>query len=135
MEFDLNHAVVADVVEKNACCNGDCDKGGCAYCLSSSTSSCSSNSSSSPVVSSIYMELWHACAGPLISLPKKGNAVVYFPQGHSEQIASSTAPFSSMEIPPLDLQPQIFCKVVNVQLLVSNIFGLLNSICNFPYNI
>ncbi|KAG6601996.1 Auxin response factor 8, partial [Cucurbita argyrosperma subsp. sororia] len=30
-------------------------------------------------------ELWHACAGPLVSLPTSGTRVVYFPQGHSEQ--------------------------------------------------
>ncbi|KAF3455033.1 hypothetical protein FNV43_RR05481 [Rhamnella rubrinervis] len=116
MEIDLNHAVVE--VEKNAYCNGDCDKSGCVCCLSSSTSSCSSNSSSSPVSSSIYLELWHACAGPLTSLPKKGNVVVYFPQGHLEQVASSS-PFTTMEMPTFDLQPQIFCKVVNVQLLAN----------------
>ncbi|KAK9280573.1 hypothetical protein L1049_014266 [Liquidambar formosana] len=119
MEIDLNHAVTE--VEKNACCcNGDCsNKSGCAWCLSSSSSSsCSSNSSSSPVTSSIYLELWHACAGPLTSLPKKGNVVVYFPQGHLEQAASST-PFSPMEMPTFDLQPQIFCRVVNVQLLAN----------------
>ncbi|MBA0807705.1 hypothetical protein Gohar_023494, partial [Gossypium harknessii] len=32
-------------------------------------------------------ELWHACAGPLVSLPPVGSRVVYFPQGHSEQRA------------------------------------------------
>ncbi|KAA8544017.1 hypothetical protein F0562_021806 [Nyssa sinensis] len=119
MEIDLNHAV--SEVEKNACCNGDCDKGGggCVWCcLSSSTSSCSSNSSSSPASSSIYMELWHACAGPLTTLPKKGNVVVYFPQGHLEQAASSS-PFPHTEVPTFDLQPQIFCRVVNVQLLAN----------------
>ncbi|KAF2321779.1 hypothetical protein GH714_002743 [Hevea brasiliensis] len=106
MEIDLNHAVTE--VEKNAfCTNGD-----------SSSSSCSSNSSPSPMPSSIYLELWHACAGPLTSLPKKGNVVVYFPQGHLEQVASS-APFSPMEMPTFDLQPQIFCKVVNVQFLAN----------------
>uniref|UniRef100_A0A2P2KET2 Auxin response factor n=1 Tax=Rhizophora mucronata TaxID=61149 RepID=A0A2P2KET2_RHIMU len=31
-------------------------------------------------------ELWHACAGPLVSLPPVGGRVVYFPQGHSEQV-------------------------------------------------
>ena len=31
-------------------------------------------------------ELWHACAGPLVSLPTVGTRVVYFPQGHSEQV-------------------------------------------------
>ncbi|KAG5088085.1 hypothetical protein JHK86_000697 [Glycine max] len=30
-------------------------------------------------------ELWHACAGPLVSLPQVGSLVFYFPQGHSEQ--------------------------------------------------
>ncbi|XP_030503929.2 auxin response factor 4 isoform X2 [Cannabis sativa] len=115
MEIDLNH-VVAEV-EKNTLCNGDCEKGSssCVCCLSSSTSSCSSNSSSAPVTSSIYLELWHACAGPLTSLPKKGNVVVYFPQGHLEQVA----PFSSLDLPTFDLKPQIFCKVINVQLLAN----------------
>jgi len=103
MEIDLNHPVTE--VEKNSfCTNGD--------------SSSSSYSSSSPVSSSIYLELWHACAGPLTSLPKKGNVVVYFPQGHLEQLASSS-PFSHRDMPNFDLHPQIFCKVVNVQLLVS----------------
>ncbi|KAI4322238.1 hypothetical protein L6164_021949 [Bauhinia variegata] len=114
MEIDLNHSV--SEVEKNALalCNEEFEKGACLCFLSSST--CSSCSSSSSVhVSSSYMELWHACAGPLTSLPKKGNVVVYFPQGHLEQAAS----FSPLEIPTYDLQPQIFCKVVNVQLLAN----------------
>lgn len=117
MEIDLNHAVTE--VEKHAFCNGDCDKASCVCCLSSSSSSSSaSNSSVSPDPSSIYLELWHVCAGPLTSLPKKGNAVVYFPQGHLEQAASSS-PFPPMDISTFDLPPQIFCRVVNVQLLVS----------------
>ncbi|OIV98349.1 hypothetical protein TanjilG_16676 [Lupinus angustifolius] len=37
----------------------------------------------------INSELWHACAGPLVSLPPAGSLVVYFPQGHSEQVAAS----------------------------------------------
>lgn len=32
-------------------------------------------------------ELWHACAGPLVSLPAEGTKVVYFPQGHSEHVS------------------------------------------------
>jgi hypothetical protein len=32
-------------------------------------------------------ELWHACAGPLVSLPAVGSRVVYFAQGHSEQVS------------------------------------------------
>ncbi|KAJ1381699.1 PB1 domain [Sesbania bispinosa] len=114
MEIDLNHEVTE--AEKNALCDKECEKGACVCCLSSPT--CSSSSSSSPCVSSSYLELWHACAGPLTSLPKKGNVVVYFPQGHLEQV-SSFSPFSPMEMPTYDLQPQIFCKVVNVQLLAN----------------
>jgi hypothetical protein len=38
-------------------------------------------------------ELWHACAGPLVSLPPVGSLVVYFPQGHSEQVSVRTLPF------------------------------------------
>ncbi|RYQ98035.1 hypothetical protein Ahy_B08g094109 isoform A [Arachis hypogaea] len=117
MEIDLNHAVTE--VEKNATCNGGCHKeqatASCVCCVPSSSSS---SSSSSAVSSSSYLELWHACAGPLTSLPKKGNVVVYFPQGHLEQ-AASFSPFTPLEIPTHDLQPQIFCRVVNVQLLAN----------------
>ncbi|GJY12676.1 auxin response factor 19 [Tanacetum coccineum] len=34
-------------------------------------------------------QLWHACAGPMVSLPPVGSLVVYFPQGHNEQVAAS----------------------------------------------
>lgn len=37
-------------------------------------------------------ELWHACAGPLVSLPMVGSRVVYFPQGHSEQVGHLLCP-------------------------------------------
>ncbi|KAL3653069.1 ADP-ribosylation factor 4 [Castilleja foliolosa] len=117
MEIDLNHAV-CEVEKKDAfAINGSCVN----FSLSTSkTSSCSSSSSSSSccsvsAASSIYMELWHACAGPLTSLPKKGDFVVYLPQGHLEQAFSS----SSMEVPTFDLPPQILCRVVDVHLLAN----------------
>lgn len=133
MEIDLNHAATTEV-ENIAFCNGNCEKNsGCVHCLSSSSSSsCYSNSGSAPLTSSIYFELWHACAGPLTSLPKKGNVVVYFPQGHLEQVASC-APFSPIEVPTFDLQPQIFCKVMDVQLLVSTRFSPKRLDCAFSY--
>lgn len=100
--------------------------------LSSSPSSSSSNGSGSvtvdllssssspvkPVVSGgnpvvCCLELWHACAGPLISLPKKGNAVVYCPQGHLEQLQFAGDCFSSGEF---NLPPHVFCRVVDVKL-------------------
>lgn len=34
----------------------------------------------------LYKELWHACAGPLVTVPREGEIVYYFPQGHMEQV-------------------------------------------------
>ncbi|XP_076918169.1 auxin response factor 3-like [Bidens hawaiensis] len=65
------------------------------------------SSSSSAPVQVCCLELWHACAGPLISLPTKGNAVVYCPQGHLQQLQSS-ADFT--------LPPHVFCRVLDVNL-------------------
>lgn len=31
-------------------------------------------------------ELWHACAGPLTSVPPVDSLVMYWPQGHIEQV-------------------------------------------------
>lgn len=39
-------------------------------------------------------ELWHACAGPLVSLPTVSSRVVYFPQGHSEQVVNNSVFFT-----------------------------------------
>lgn len=43
----------------------------------------------------INSELWHACAGPLVSLPPVGSLVVYFPQGHSEQVCCFSFPIEN----------------------------------------
>ncbi|XP_074357345.1 auxin response factor 4-like isoform X2 [Apium graveolens] len=87
MEIDLNQVVCE--VERGADCNKD------DFC-------------------STYKELWHACAGPQITLPKKGNVVVYFPQGHLE-----ATQFPLTQMPNFDLTPQIFCRVMDVQLLAN----------------
>ena len=34
----------------------------------------------------LFKELWHACAGPLVTVPQEGERVYYFPQGHMEQV-------------------------------------------------
>lgn len=34
------------------------------------------------------MELWKACAGPLVDVPTTGERVFYFPQGHMEQVST-----------------------------------------------
>ncbi|ONM33133.1 Auxin response factor 6 [Zea mays] len=60
-------------------------------------------------------ELWHACAGPLVSLPVVGSRVVYFPQGHSEQVAASTNKEVDAQIPNYpNLPPQLICQLHNV---------------------
>lgn len=60
-------------------------------------------------------ELWHACAGPLVSLPAVGSRVVYFPQGHSEQVAASTNKEADAQIPNYPgLPPQLICQLHNV---------------------
>jgi hypothetical protein len=48
-------------------------------------------------------ELWHACAGPLVSLPAVGSRAVYFPQGHSEQV--SRTPILACLHSPVDQIP------------------------------
>ncbi|XP_022859801.1 auxin response factor 8-like isoform X1 [Olea europaea var. sylvestris] len=60
-------------------------------------------------------ELWHACAGPLVSLPTIGSRVVYFPQGHSEQVAATTNKEVDAHIPNYpSLPPQLICQLHNV---------------------
>ncbi|KAF8660389.1 hypothetical protein HU200_057971 [Digitaria exilis] len=60
-------------------------------------------------------ELWHACAGPLVCLPTVGTRVVYFPQGHSEQVAASTNKEVDGHIPNYpNLPPQLICQLHDV---------------------
>ncbi|KAJ3692919.1 hypothetical protein LUZ60_012014 [Juncus effusus] len=60
-------------------------------------------------------ELWHACAGPLVCLPTIGTRVVYFPQGHSEQVAVSTNKEVEGHIPNYpNLPPQLICQLHDV---------------------
>lgn len=39
----------------------------------------------------LYMELWRACAGPLVTVPREQDLVFYFPQGHIEQVCVHTS--------------------------------------------
>ncbi|PKI76181.1 hypothetical protein CRG98_003408 [Punica granatum] len=85
--------------------------------LSASNSNASSSSSAvaaAPPTAAPYpvcLELWQACAGPLISLPRKGSGVAYFPQGQLEQS-------SDLPVPACRLPPHVFCRVVDVKLYV-----------------
>ncbi|KHN43556.1 Auxin response factor 18 [Glycine soja] len=41
------------------------------------------------VKDSLYTELWRACAGSFVYVPREEETVLYFPQGHLEQVQSS----------------------------------------------
>ncbi|XP_027191757.1 auxin response factor 3 isoform X2 [Cicer arietinum] len=77
---------------------------------SSSNTSIGSTFLGSGSGSSVCLELWHACAGPMISLPKKGSVVVYFPQGHLEHLHDFPLSFSD------NIPSHVFCRVVDVKL-------------------
>ncbi|CAL9135301.1 unnamed protein product [Musa textilis] len=64
----------------------------------------------------LYPELWKACAGPLVTLPREGERVYYFPQGHMEQLEASTDQELDQQMPLFDLPSKILCRVVYVQL-------------------
>nr|TKS06902.1 auxin response factor 19-like isoform X2 [Populus alba] len=65
---------------------------------------------------SINSELWHACAGPLVSLPPVGSLVVYFPQGHSEQVAASMQKETDFVPSYPNLTSKLICMLHNVTL-------------------
>ncbi|XP_022721326.1 auxin response factor 1-like isoform X2 [Durio zibethinus] len=65
---------------------------------------------------SLYRELWHACAGPLVTLPRDGERVYYFPQGHMEQLEASMHQGLEHQMPSFNLPSKILCKVASVQL-------------------
>ncbi|KAG2678403.1 hypothetical protein I3843_11G001000 [Carya illinoinensis] len=64
----------------------------------------------------LYTELWHACAGPLVTVPRENERVFYFPQGHIEQVEASTNQVADQQMPLYDLPSKILCRVINVQL-------------------
>ncbi|CAN0899080.1 Auxin response factor 1 [Linum grandiflorum] len=61
-------------------------------------------------------ELWQACAGPLAYVPKIGEYVYYFLQGHIQQVKSCIEQDCEMELPQGNSVPyKLLCKVVDVQ--------------------
>ncbi|CAI9764885.1 unnamed protein product [Fraxinus pennsylvanica] len=65
----------------------------------------------------LYRELWKLCAGPLMDVPRNGERVYYFPQGHLEQLEASTNQELNQQIPRLNLPSKILCRVCHVHLL------------------
>ncbi|KAJ8772484.1 hypothetical protein K2173_027661 [Erythroxylum novogranatense] len=64
----------------------------------------------------LYRELWHACAGPLVTVPRENERVFYFPQGHMEQVEASTNQSADQQMPVYNLPSRIPCRVINVLL-------------------
>ncbi|VVB06553.1 unnamed protein product [Arabis nemorensis] len=65
----------------------------------------------------LYIELWKACAGPLVEVPRAEERVFYFPQGHMEQLVASTNQgIESDQIPDFNLPNKILCRVLSVML-------------------
>ncbi|KAI3496312.1 hypothetical protein L1887_38669 [Cichorium endivia] len=65
----------------------------------------------------INPELWQTCAGPLVNLPAAGTHVVYFPQGHSEQVAASMKKDVDAQIPNYpNLQSKLLCILHSITL-------------------
>ncbi|GMI68449.1 ORESARA 14, ARF1-BINDING PROTEIN, auxin response factor 2, HLS1 SUPPRESSOR [Hibiscus trionum] len=62
----------------------------------------------------LYTALWHACAGPLPTLPGAGQLVFYFPQGHLQQVEASSN--QVIDPPRFNLPSNILCRVIHVQL-------------------
>ncbi|XP_022952399.1 auxin response factor 2B-like isoform X1 [Cucurbita moschata] len=62
----------------------------------------------------LYTELWNACAGPLVSVPRENERVFYFPQGHIEQVEASTNQVADQQMPVYDLPSKILCRIINV---------------------
>ncbi|KAH1195534.1 Auxin response factor 7 [Glycine max] len=70
------------------------------------------------VKDSLYTELWRACAGSFVYVPREEETVLYFPQGHLEQVAAYTQHQQDghMEIPVYDLPSKILCKIMHIEL-------------------
>ncbi|KAJ8436538.1 hypothetical protein Cgig2_031479 [Carnegiea gigantea] len=64
----------------------------------------------------LYEELWKACAGPLVEIPREGERVYYFPQGHMEQLEASTNEELNQKIHMFNLPSKILCRVMDIVL-------------------
>ncbi|KAG8089893.1 hypothetical protein GUJ93_ZPchr0011g27082 [Zizania palustris] len=64
----------------------------------------------------LFTELWSACAGPLVTVPRVGEKVFYFPQGHIEQVEASTNQVAEQRMQLYNLPWKILCEVMNVEL-------------------
>ncbi|XP_025816252.1 auxin response factor 3-like isoform X2 [Panicum hallii] len=56
----------------------------------------------------VCRDLWHACAGPVVALPRRGSLVVYLPQGHLAAVGGGDV--------AADLPPHVVCRVADIEL-------------------
>ncbi|KAF8047820.1 hypothetical protein N665_2815s0003 [Sinapis alba] len=63
-------------------------------------------------------KLWKLCAGPMFDPPKIGEKVLYFPQGHIEQIVNSINDELCQLKPIFDIPSKICCNVYSINLKV-----------------
>ncbi|GMJ01106.1 auxin response factor 1 [Hibiscus trionum] len=68
----------------------------------------------------MYTKLWYACAGPSVYVPRTGEKVLYFPQGHMEQVEAYIKEDGNMEMPVYNLPSMIICRVLHVELKVES---------------
>ncbi|KAK1699146.1 hypothetical protein QYE76_015843 [Lolium multiflorum] len=62
----------------------------------------------------VSAELWHACAGAGVALPRRGSRVVYLPQAHlAAGGGGGEAPLGAGHVP---VPPHLVCRVVGVDL-------------------
>ncbi|XP_010478873.1 PREDICTED: putative auxin response factor 14 isoform X1 [Camelina sativa] len=62
----------------------------------------------------LYEQLWNLCAGPLCDLPKLGDKVYYFPQGHIEFVEASTREELNQIQPNFDIPSKLQCHVMAI---------------------
>ncbi|KAL2902925.1 Auxin response factor 9 [Bienertia sinuspersici] len=65
----------------------------------------------------LYPELWKACAGPLVEIPRLGEKVYYFPQGHMEQLEASTNEELNQRKHMFTIPSKILCRVIDILLM------------------
>ncbi|KAL0429669.1 UNVERIFIED_CONTAM: Auxin response factor 2A [Sesamum radiatum] len=100
--MDASEVVIKGYSETNGCDSGP-EKG-------------NSGAGKVDAETALYTELWKACAGPLVTVPREQELVFYFPQGHIEQVEASTNQSADQQLPVYNLPPKILCRVVNVHL-------------------
>lgn len=64
-----------------------------------------------PAPPAVCRDLWNACAGPVVALPRRGSAVVYLPQAHLAAAGCAGGGEVTVALPP-----HVACRVVDVEL-------------------